>query len=266
MTAPFPTCAAVALDANDPAAKFENWHKGPLTAAEIEQGKKQVEQMLKDRPAMAQYGGKADVLYDWATRKFAGEDLGERILWDSSEPDSFHADNRSPTEGDPGYIRIRKNRLDAPNEANDQSFEELWSQAIFELYNITSAPDFNRFRREAGAGRLTKDAFVTGLADCESRAAEKTRTFYIHVFLPWTKENHIASNPELWYVGGRSDCKDNLALMNIDKHSLYWTNFECEYDQMLVNSLLHKRRDEESDRPGRQCIAACNDEPAKGGS
>ena len=66
---------AVRLDPNDPAAKFEAWPKEALTAAAIQHGEQQVRQMLRDRPAMAQFGEKAEVLYHWAERKFAGEDL-----------------------------------------------------------------------------------------------------------------------------------------------------------------------------------------------
>ncbi len=121
-----------------------------------------------------------------------------------------------------------------------QSFEDLWLKAVFELYDITSADDFNRLDREAYLGRLPKDSYVTNLADCESRAAEKTRAFYIHTFLPWAKAHHIHTDPTLWYISGRSNCKDNLSLSNVDKHSRYWTNYEWDYDQMTVDSLFAK--------------------------
>ena len=52
---------------------------------------------------MAQYGDQAGVLYPWAVRKFAGEDLGQRILWDSAEPwPDANAEHLSPTAESPG--------------------------------------------------------------------------------------------------------------------------------------------------------------------
>jgi hypothetical protein len=37
----------------------------------------------------------------------------------------------------------------------------------------------------------------------ERRAAEKTRSFYIHVFLPWAKANRARTNPWIWMSGRR---------------------------------------------------------------
>ncbi len=205
--------AAVAIDPKDPAARFESLPKRPLTATEIEQGKEQVRQMLRDRPAMAEYGEKAAVLRDWASRKFAGEDLRRGIIWDASEPLEADSNHHPPTNEQVGRIRIRRTRCDDPNKGKAQTFEEMWEEAVFELYNITSAEDFIRLDREGLAGHLTKDAYVTGVVDCESRAAEKTRAFYIHVFAPWAAKHGVASDPKLWYVGVRVDCKENLTLL-----------------------------------------------------
>ena len=41
------------------------------------------------------------------------------------------------------------------------------------------------------------------MTEIESSAAEKTRSFYIHVFLPWAKENHFATDPYQWYLATR---------------------------------------------------------------
>ena len=62
--------AAITLDPNDPAAKLGPTLTMPLNSEEVEHGKKQVRQLLKDRPAMTKYGEKAKVLYDWAAGSF----------------------------------------------------------------------------------------------------------------------------------------------------------------------------------------------------
>ena len=77
------------LNPKDPAATFDESPKPTVTPKALEHGRQQVRQMLKDRPAMAQYGDKAQVLYDWAARQFAGEKLHQEILWDATEPAGF---------------------------------------------------------------------------------------------------------------------------------------------------------------------------------
>jgi hypothetical protein len=55
--------------------------KYPVTAADLAFGKKQVDQMMHDRPVMALLVKKGDVIYEWTVRQFAGESLGHRIMW-----------------------------------------------------------------------------------------------------------------------------------------------------------------------------------------
>ncbi len=171
--------AALALDKDDPATKFEDWRKGPLTAADIKHGEDQVRQMLRDRPTMAKFGDKTAMLQEWAARKFAGEDLHQPIFWDATEPVAADSDNGPPDNERAGRIRIRKTYIDEPMRGKKQEFERLWEDAVFELYNITNADDFNRLDREAAEGRLAKEAYVTSVVDCESRTVEKIRAFYI---------------------------------------------------------------------------------------
>ena len=75
--------------------------------------------------------------------------MGQVILWDASEPPYFDSDNRGPGNGRFGQIRIRKTYGDGPQKGKEQTFEELWRKAVFELYNITGAKDFERFAEEA---------------------------------------------------------------------------------------------------------------------
>ena len=188
--------AAIALDPNDPAAKFEAWPKGPLTAAAVQHGEEQVRQALRDRPAMARYGAKAEVLYQWAARKFAGEDLHREILWDPSEPDACDAANVSPTEKSLGRIRIRKTYTDGVDKGKEQSFERLWHGAVFELYNITNVQDFIALQHEVAAGRLTKEAFAAKMTECES-APRKRRARVLHSCVPALGERTTcADRPE----------------------------------------------------------------------
>ena len=64
---------------------------------------------------------------------------------------------------------------------------------------------------EAAAGKLSKEQFITRVASIESRAGEKTRAFYLRVFLPWAKEHHVATDPLLWFVAS--------ARPGVDRHA-----------------------------------------------
>ena len=67
----------------------------------------------------------------------------------------------------------------------------------------------------------------------ESHAAEKTRSFYIHVFLPWAKKHKIATNPVLWYLAEKSDPSETLILHDVDKTGTYWLYYENGYDDII---------------------------------
>ena len=160
---------AIRLNPADPAATFEAWPKALLTAAALQHGERQVRQMLQDRPAMRQYGEEADVLCQWAARNFAGEDLRQKIFWDSSEPfPVFMAENQPPSVEGQGCIRVREKYNDGPDEGKNLCFDELWCRAVFELYNIANADDFGRIVAKVAAGELSRAEFTTSIVECES--------------------------------------------------------------------------------------------------
>jgi tetratricopeptide (TPR) repeat protein len=235
--------AAVALDRADPAAQFESWPMRRPTAEGLEHGKRQIAQMLRDRPAMAEFGEKTAGLREWAARKFAGEDMRQLIFWDATEPLGADADNCPPSDKMVGRIRNRKTHLYGPNAGQAQGFEDLWREVIFELYNITSANDFHRLTQQGAEGLLAKDAYIANVAYCEARAAERTRSFYVHVFLPWAKAQHLPTDPAAWFIGKRWDCKENLAISNVKRDSHYWKNYERAYDARRLKYLIGKGDD-----------------------
>jgi tetratricopeptide (TPR) repeat protein len=248
--------AALRLNPKDPAAKFEDWPKPPLSAEALEHGRQQVRQMLKDRPAMAQYGDKARVLRQWAARKFAGEDLRELIFWNNSEPEPpFNADNCGPTTGEPGLIRVCPKYYEGPNKGKERSFEEMWADVVFELYNITGAKEFDRLNDEAAHGSLSKEQYVTKKITIESRAAEKTRAFYIHIFLPWAKEQHVSTNPDLWRLGLRSEPNQDLVLPFVAKSDAYWRDYENYYDHIVLGPLIARGEDQQADKLTAEMLA-----------
>ena len=162
--------AMLRLNPKDSAARFEGQGKTAISAANLRHGERQVRQMLHDRPAMASLGKKAILLYQWAARKFAGEDLHEKIYWDSSDPPQHTtADNRPPKPGLPGRIRLAARNTHGPKRGDDRSFEKMWRDVVFELHNIVHAETFRRIDSDAAQGKLSKNEFVTKTIETELR-------------------------------------------------------------------------------------------------
>jgi tetratricopeptide (TPR) repeat protein len=232
---------AIRLNPTDPARTFEPWPKKSITIEDIQHGERQVQQMLLDRPAMRGHGENVDVLYNWAVRKFAGEDLGQKVFWDKSAPPPYTTcANYSSATIRPGTIRLANNYIDGSEKGKERSFEELWHDAVFELYNIANAEDFWRLVTEAAEGKLTKQEYVAKFVGFEFRAIEKTRSFYIHVFIPWTKEHRKTSHPAFWFLTWHSDPCKGIHFPCATKVSPYWRSYERWYDLTILNSLVGK--------------------------
>lgn len=235
------------LNPQDPAATFNSKPKPPVDKKALAHGERQVRQMLKDRPAMGKHGEEAELLYQWAARKFAGEDLREQVNWNSTDPlPGFPCDHQPPVPGRPGFIRIHGKYTQGTAKGKERLFEELWHGAVFELNNITGVKDFRQVQADAVAGKISQEEFIAGMLNVESRAAEKTRAFYIRVFLPWAIEHGVKTHPRQWYVAIRSAPDENLFLAHIGKGDPHWLYYARAYDLVSLRLLISKGKDEEA--------------------
>jgi tetratricopeptide (TPR) repeat protein len=222
---------AIRLNPRAPSAVFENWPKAPVSTAALRHGERQVCRMIGDRPAMGQYGDKAAVLYKWAARKFAGEDMSsgvKEIFWDAANPPTVNADSLYPTRDGPGFIRVAGKCRYGPDIGKERSFEELWCSAVFELYNIANANEFSRVNSEAANGKTSGWQYAAKTMAVERRAAEKTRDFYLCVFLPWAKEHHICTHPHSWFVSGITSAE---AVNNM----CAWQDYENQRNMIILD-------------------------------
>jgi tetratricopeptide (TPR) repeat protein len=228
------------LNPADPAAQYEPQRKVDISLANLEHGRRQVEKMLHDRPAMAQLGEKAAPLCEWAARKFAGEDLHERVFWDPTEPRGpTAAEHQTPLPGKPGRIRLRAKYVTGATAGQPRSFEELWQNAVFELHNIAGAETFLRIWDDAIKGRLSRSEYVTKVIECESRAADSTRAFYIRVFLPLARQWRLPTHPTNWYLTYSESGKVPILSLT-SKTSDYWQHYEKGYDRLALALLVEK--------------------------
>ncbi len=180
--------------------KYQPTSGKELAAETLEHGRKQVEKMLKDRPAMSQYGEETAMLRRWAARKFAGEDMGSLVDWDPASPLHSDAEHVAPDGKLHGAILIEPQYTEGPKQGQERSFEELWAGAVFELHNINNAKEFVRLRKEAEQGRISKENYVAAILKPEMRAAQQTRAFYAQVFLPFAARKKLPTEPGLWFT------------------------------------------------------------------
>ena len=190
---------------------------------------------------MGQYGEGAKVLYQWAIRKYAGEDMGWMIFWDRTAPQAgILSDTTFSPANSTGSIRVRGTYYEGPDKGKERSFESLWSNAIFELYNIGCSQDVQQLLIDVATDKISKGEYIAQMRKYESRATEKTRAFYIHVFLPWAMEQHLATQPNLWFVAARVSGKDSRGSSGTEDY--WWRNCERTYDQIVLNSLVEKNK------------------------
>ena len=189
---------------------------------------------------MATYGQAAEGLYHWAARKYAGEDLGQRVYWDDAEPPPYTAaDSCSAPYVSRPRIRVGRKSHNADDNGRERSFEELWLFTVFELYNICNAPDIARLFAVAADGAISREAFPARIRECESRAAEKTRAFYIRFFMPWARLHRVATNAGYWYLGqcGGSDAPnvfaDGLESAALRQHYQHMDDFAV-FDSLMA--------------------------------
>jgi tetratricopeptide (TPR) repeat protein len=233
--------AAVAMNAGDAGIGYQPSHAKQLSAEAAAHGQEQVAAMLHDRPAMADFGDGSKFLRDWAARRFAGEAFGEPIDWDPSPPLHSDAEHLAPGGGEHAAILVEAHYTSGPKEGKPRQFEELWAAAVYELHNVNYAREFVRLNDEADRGRVSKEAFVSGILKYELQAAQRTRAFYINVFLPWVEKQKLPTDPTLWFCDWW-DTPDT-ALKSFSNKSAYpWRPYARVHDWATVHRFWRRGR------------------------
>ncbi len=72
--------------------------------------------------------------------------------------------------------------------------------AVFELYNITNTPEWERISADSDSGKITRDEFIQAIMRSEFNTAQRTRAFYLNFFLPWLRAKHLEPTcPDQWH-------------------------------------------------------------------
>ena len=177
----------------------------PVTAEDLQFGAEQLRTMLEDRPTMAESLAEVPGLADWAIRCFAGELLGSRIYWSDELPPYGDAVHTIPREGHAATIHLHPGRGRYFGRSTVATFEDLWSSAAFEFFNVCNAAKFKDVHERATRGELDRVAYVAEHVMAEYGAQLRLRQFYGELFLKWAAAGGFQSKPSHWRVHLPSD-------------------------------------------------------------
>ncbi|MBN1342919.1 MAG: hypothetical protein JXQ73_09585 [Phycisphaerae bacterium] len=205
----------------------------------LEHGRSQVRAMLQGRPAMREHVEEGDAIWEWAARRFAGEELGQEVYWDPNSPRrGFLGEHRIPRPGVTGCIRLREVHPWGPKQGTPLSFEDLWGAAVFELFNITSAAAFLRLYDDARAGEIDRDGYVLGMAEIEYSAIVRTKRFWEENWLPWTKSKGVPPRPFLSLSTWQPSYEAWIRQFPRDPNRYPWRDYGKHYDTVVVPHLI----------------------------
>lgn len=170
----------------------------PVSKADLEWGKEQLNELLGDRPQMQAFVEENDPIWNKAVRGFAGETTGKRIEWNDEgwdKPLGYFADHVAE-KGKLPRIRLAKlNEYGKPVEG-----ERLWSGLMYEFNNLANTKAFEAINQVALEGRYTKKEWMNQVCYVEYRAFKPTMDFYNGTFGPLMSKRGIKSRPVYWRI------------------------------------------------------------------
>ena len=189
-------------------------------------GRRQLNQVLDDRPDMQGVISEDDELLDWIVSAFDGERTGFRIYWNADSPvESFGASHTPPYEGYPATVCITGGSEETP--------VDKWAGLVFELHNLENSEDFAEIHLKACSGELDEDTYVREHVKLEFKAIEKTAEFFKEHPLP--ESSH---GKDIWYNWVRSDIgtfdEYYASLNDSDVRSEYIDYYRSNYREQIV--------------------------------
>ena len=205
-------------------------------------GRRQVKQMLADRPDMKDVIGRDHPIYKWVADGFQGKYLGQRVYWNAKSPRTGRAAEHAVPYGTyPPYISISGGTETTPIDK--------WGAVVFELCNLQNYEEFTRLARDASAGKITADEYATQCVMLEYDA--QLRTHKLFAANPLT-DSHHGRNPwyETWVKSDLLSAKDFKA-----KHAVpgstrtNYDYFKKGYATQIAPYIRPPKSDEPGDEP-----------------
>jgi hypothetical protein len=206
-----------------------------LTAADLAFGEEQMARMVKDRPEFARYVSKEDTLWQFCVCAFAGEAIGEHILWDNTLPEAetYRSESLGPYKGHLGFIRIRNNYDSGEERGRSLSCEELWSCAVFEIENIRNHKAFMALYDRALDGKLSREEWIRGCSRLEYNALQRTSKDFAKLWRLLAKTRRVTITGSFWGLDIPATYEEWVSLYR-DPNSYPWDVYGAYYDSKVV--------------------------------
>jgi hypothetical protein len=174
-----------------------------LSSEALAHGRKQLVQMLKDRPGMQRYIQPDDPVWTWCVRQFAGEGVGEPVWWHNEPPtgENIECDCLPPSENHQGFIRIRQTYSRGTWKDQNRRGEEFWADAVYELNNLQNSKPFLALDEAAWKGTINKQAWIRGILKLEYGTMKRSALVYKTLWKPCIHARGIRTYPYIYRWG-----------------------------------------------------------------
>jgi hypothetical protein len=162
-------CVAVLSCSKQSSNSMPTTALGPTKA--ISFGRRQIDQMLSDRPDMAGILADDDPIVVWIADSMNGDRIGRRVYWNADSPHTgAFVEHALPQGVNPPFICVIGG---AEVPAIDK-----WSGVVYELFNLENHNSFDELYYKAMTAKLDKESYANECAKLEYEACKKTRKFF----------------------------------------------------------------------------------------
>jgi hypothetical protein len=193
-------------------------------------GHRQIDQMLADRPDMVGILNDDHPILLWIIDGMNGEQIGQRIYWNSDSPQNTLAQHFPGYDGYPPHIRL--------TGGTEATGIDKWAGLVYELFNLENTKAFHELFVRASEGELDRDAYAKECANLEYLALKKTEKFFQERPLPNAQPGHNARYDEMRQPPPTFE--DFFARFTISRESA-----ESYYDNMIVPYIESQRQSDE---------------------
>jgi hypothetical protein len=170
-------------------------------------GRRQIDQMLADRPDMVGILRDDHPIMLWIIDSMNGQRIGQRIYWNANSPKSSFAEHALPYEIYPPHICL--------SGGTEVSPIDKWAGLVYELFNLENAKAFPELYYKAMEGELDRAGYGKECAKLEYLALQKAKAFFRENPLPNADSGnnphliHISQSPATFdeYIAQVSDPK-----------------------------------------------------------
>jgi hypothetical protein len=179
-------------------ASFCTTDSSAIREADLSFGRRQVEQIICDRPDMGEIIERRPVFRQTLELRFAGYSTGSRIYWDCREPTSDRPGEHLISHADfPVMVRV---------STKTESAVDKCAILLFELNNLQLDKEFQLLVTSPAAMKKSRDEFITSCVRHEFLASQKTQLYFdTHPLVEENIESHPYYNSLVALSGDFSD-------------------------------------------------------------